>query len=321
MRAYVTSCYGPPEVQVLTEVPRPTPGSGDILIQVHATTVNRTDTGFRSAQYFISRLFTGLMKPKFQVFGTEFSGVVTEVGENVREFSKGDTVFGFNDAVFGAHAEYMVVPAKSAVTTIPAGLSFTDAAPIAEGAHYALNNLRAAKVGKGDDVLVYGATGAIGSAAVQLAKHLGANVTAVCAANHVDTVKALGPDEVVNRDEVDFTAIEKRFDMVFDAVGKSSFGACKKLLKPNGCYCSTELGKRGENVYLAIWFKLTGRRSVIFPIPPTNKEQVEYLKTLVEKKEYKPLIDKVYDFTELVEATHYVESGQKIGNVVIRVVK
>ncbi len=321
MRAYITTRYGPPEVQVLGEIERPVPGDTDILIKVHATTVNRTDTGFRSAEYIISRLFSGLMKPKRQVFGTEFAGVVEEAGAAVTEFAVGDRVFGFNDSFFGAHAEYMVVPEKSAVTTMPDASTFLEAASIAEGAHYALTNLRAAKVSKGDAVLVYGATGAIGSAAVQIAKHMGAEVTAVCTGVHVELVKSLGADTVVNREKEDFTTTTEKFDFIFDAVGKSSFGACKKLLKPRGAYCSTELGKRGENVYLALWFAMTGRRSVIFPIPPSTKEQVEYLKDLVEKKKFRPVVDKVYDFSELVEATRYVESGQKIGNVVIRVVK
>jgi NADPH:quinone reductase-like Zn-dependent oxidoreductase len=321
MRAYITYRYGPPEVQVLSEIDRPKPGPRDILIKVHATTVNRTDTGFRSAEYVMSRLFTGLRKPKIKVFGTEFAGEVQEIGSEVTAFSVGDRVFGFNDAVFGAHAEYMVVPEKSSVIHIPDGLSYTEAAPLAEGAHYALNNLRAARVKPGDSVLIYGATGAIGSAAVQIAKAMGTQVTALCTSGNEALVHALGADVVLTREKTELDDIDERFDFIFDAVGKSSFGACRKLLKPTGCYCSTELGKRGENVYLALWYAITKRRAVIFPIPPSTKEQLEFLRELVIAKQYKPVIDRVYRFEDLVEATRYVQTGQKIGNVVIRVVE
>jgi NADPH:quinone reductase-like Zn-dependent oxidoreductase len=320
MRAYFTHRYGPPGVQQLVQdVPRPVPKKGELLIKVYATTVNRTDTGFRSAVYVVSRLVTGLTKPRRPIMGTDFAGVVEAVGEGVQNFVVGDRVFGFDDHYFGAHAEYMVLPENRMVTTMPSGINFATAAAVPEGAHYALTNLRAAKIKPGDCVLVYGATGAIGSAAVQLAKHFGATVTAVCSGTHVSVVETLGADEVINRDTQDFTATAKRFDLIFDAVGKSSFGVCKPLLKPGGAYCSTEPGVRGENIYLALWFALTRRRSVLFPIPPTTKELVEYLKNLVEQKQFMPLIDRIYNFTDLVEATEYVESGQKIGNVVIRV--
>jgi NADPH:quinone reductase-like Zn-dependent oxidoreductase len=242
------------------------------------------------------------------------------LGEGVTNFKEGDRVFGFNDITCGAHAEYMVTPALGAIAHIPKGFSFKEAAPLAEGAQYALNNIRAAKVGKDSKVLIYGATGAIGSAALQICLALGAEVTAVCGTPHIELVRGLKPHRVINYQEEDFTATGELYDFVFDAVGKSSFGACKKLLKPDGSYSSTELGRRGENVYLAIWSSLRRKKTVLFPIPQATQEKVTYIKQLAEEGKFKPLVDRTYKLEEIVEATRYVESGQKLGNVVIEVI-
>lgn len=207
MKAIVHTKYGPPEVASLQEVPKPFPKDNEILVKVYASTVNRTDAGFRSAEYFISRFWSGLFKPKFQTLGCEFAGVVEDAGKLVTAFSKGDKVFGFNDKSFGGHGEYLTIAEGAAVTTLPDGLSFTEAAPITEGAHYAMNTIKAAKVEKGQQVMVYGATGAIGSAAVQLLKHFGAIVTAVCNTKNVDLVKSLGADTVIDYQTQDFTVV------------------------------------------------------------------------------------------------------------------
>ena len=185
MKAVIHTVYGPPEVLQLKEVPKPTPKDNEVLIKVHATTVNRTDCGLRSAEYFISRFFTGLFKPKHQIQGNEFAGVIEATGKAVTQFAVGDKVFGYNDLTFGAHAEYMTLPETGAIATLPAGFTFQEAAPLVEGSHYALCDIRAAKVESGQNVMVYGATGAIGSAAVQLLKHFGARVTAVCNTKNV----------------------------------------------------------------------------------------------------------------------------------------
>ncbi len=319
MKAIITPSYGPAELQQLREVPKPSPSKGQVLIKVHATTVNRTDTGLRSAQYVVSRLFTGLLKPRFKTFGSEFAGEVVGLGEGVTEFAVGDRIFGFNDTMCGAHAEYMVTPAAGAIAPIPKGLSYLEAAPLGEGAQYALNNIRAAGVKKGDTVLVYGASGAIGSAAVQICKYLGARVTAVCGTKHVDLIKTFKPDRVVDYQQEDFTDTTERYTFIFDAVGKSTFGVCKKLLLPGGSYSSTELGPRGENVYLALWFALIRKKTLLFPIPQATREKVEYIKMLVENGDFTPLVDKTYPLNQIVEATKYVESGQKVGNVIIKV--
>ncbi len=317
MKAAVYNSYGPPHVVKLADLDVPVPKPDEMLIKVQATTVNRTDTGFRSAEYVVSRLFSGIIRPKFPVLGNEFAGYVVSKGAEVKEFKEGDRVFGYNDISFGAHAEYMTISENKAVALIPENLSYQEAAPLTEGAHYALCNIRAAKVKPGQDVLVYGATGAIGSAAVQLLHYFGARVTAVCHTKHVKLVASLGPDRVVDYVNEDFTATERRFDFIFDAVGKSSFDQCKRILKPKGIYVSTEPGKNGENIYLAILKKFSGGKRVIFPIPSITTHDVIFLGELAKKGIFKPLIDRHYRLDEIVEAHQYVETGQKTGNVVI----
>jgi len=218
MKAIIYSKYGPPEVARLTEVARPSPRDNEILLKVYSSTVNRTDSGFRSAEYFISRFWSGLFRPKHKILGCEFSGVVEAVGKYVTAFRNGDKVFGFNDKTFGGHGEYLTIAENDAVINMPENMSFDEAAAITEGSHYALVNIRAAKVERGQKVLVYGATGAIGSAAVQLLKHFGAIVTAVCNTKNVDLVRSLGADTVIDYQTQDFTKTEDKFAFIFDAV-------------------------------------------------------------------------------------------------------
>jgi NADPH:quinone reductase-like Zn-dependent oxidoreductase len=317
MKAIIHTKYGPPEVLQLKDIPKPTPKDNEVLIKIFATTVNRTDCGFRSAEYFISRFFSGLFKPKNQILGNEFAGIIESTGKNVTAFHSGDKVFGYNDVTFGAHAEYLTISENGAISTIPDGITFEQAACITEGGHYALCDIRAAKVKAGQNVMVYGATGAIGSAAVQLAKYFGASVTAVCNTKNVELVKKLGADVVVDYTNEDFTKTGQIFDFVFDAVGKTLFGKCKPILSKTGIYISTELGKNGENVFLAITTKFSGGKKVLFPLPTISKEDVQFLKKLVITGHYKPVIDRSYQLDEIVEATRYVETGQKTGNVVI----
>jgi NADPH:quinone reductase-like Zn-dependent oxidoreductase len=204
---------------------------------------------------------------------------------------------------------------------MPDNLNFCEAAPLTEGAHYALNNIKASGIKKGESALVYGATGAIGSSAVQLLKHFGVSVTAVSNTKNVGLVKSLGADVVIDYQKEDFTQCGQQFEFIFDAVGKSSFHACKPLLKEKGIYVSTELGKNGENIFLALFTPLFGGKKVIFPIPSIDKNLLIFLKQLVESGEYKPVIDRTYPFEQIVEAYQYVESGQKTGNVVLKIVE
>lgn len=317
MKAIIHTRYGPPEVAELKEIPAPQPQKNELLIKVMATTVNRTDCGFRSAEYFVSRFFSGLFRPKQQTLGCEFAGIVEAVGSNVNLFSVGDKVVGYNDAHFGAHAQYLLVAEDEAITHLPHNLSFEETAALTEGAHYALCDIRAAKVQAGQNVLVYGATGAIGSAAVQLLKHFGANVTAVCNTPNVSLVKSLGADVVIYYTQQDYTTNHHTYDFVFDAVGKSSFGQAKKVLTKKGIYISTELGKNGENIYLALLTPWLGGKRLLFPLPTISKSDVELLRDLAEAGKFKPVIDRTYSLEQIVEAYRYVESGQKIGNVIV----
>ncbi len=317
MKAIVYTKYGPPEVAHLTEVEKPVPKDNEVLIKIYATTVNRTDCGFRSAQYFIVRFFAGLIYPKNKILGNEFAGEIEAIGNNVQTYKPGNKVFGYDDKKFGAHAEYKVMVADDSLTTMPVNMSYEEVAPITEGGHYALCNIRAAKIKSGQHILINGATGAIGSAAVQLVKHFGATVTAVCDTKHIALVKSLGADTVIDYTKEDFTRLNQSFDVIFDAVGKSSFGKCKPLLKKGGIYMSTELGYMSQNPFLALITPLLGGKKVLFPIPTISKEDVVFLKELVEAGKYKPVIDRSYTLEQIVDAYKYVETGQKTGNVII----
>lgn len=319
MKAAIHTKYGPPEVVKIMDVPKPTPLGNEVLVRVYASTVNRTDSGFRSAEYFISRFWSGLFRPKQQILGCEFAGVVEAVGSDVRNFKKGDRVFGFDDQKFGGHAEYLTISEDKAIDIIPDKLTFEQAAPLLEGAHYALCDIRASKIKSGQKAMVYGATGAIGSAAVQLLKAMGVVVTAVCNSKNTELVKSLGADKVVDYQTEDFTQTNDRFHFIFDAVGKSSFGACKPLLTDKGIYVSTELGKNAENVFLALLTPLFKGKKVIFPIPVIEKQDVAFIKGLVENGSFKPVTDREYRLEQIVEAYKYVESGQKTGNVILKI--
>ena len=320
MKAAVNTRYGPPDVVQIAEVAQPAIGDTDVLVRVHVATVNRTDCGFRSAKPFIVRAFSGLIRPKVTVLGTEFAGVVAAVGPGVISITVGDRVFGYNEDRWGAHAQYLTIPQDGPIASIPATVSFDQAAASTEASHYALASIRKTKVREGQDVLVNGATGAIGSAAVQLLKVVGATVTAVCDTPHVQLVHDLGADRVIDRSTQDFTKDEQTYDVVFDAVGKSSFGRCRPLLKPRGIYASTDLGPWAQNPILTLATAPFGGRKAMLPISPRyDQELVEYFRGLIESGQFRPVIDRRYGLDEIVDAYRYVETGQKIGNVLITV--
>jgi len=318
MKAAVHTSYGPPEVVRVSDVDKPTNKDDEVLIKVHATTVNRTDCGFRAGKPFFVRFFAGLIRPRATVLGGEFAGVVDAVGSGVTSFKVGDRVFGYSEWSWGAHAEYLSMPADGPLAAMPANVTFEEAAPSTEGSQYALSLIRAAKIQGGQDVLVYGATGAIGSAAVQLLKSLGAKVTAVCDTDNVELVRGLGADRIIDYTAEDFTKDAQTYDVVLDAVGKSSFGRCKRLLKPRGIYLSSDLGPLAQNPVLALTTPLLGGKKVMFPIPKMNDpETVRSFAELIESGEFRPVIDRRYPLDKIVDAYRYVEAGQKIGNVVI----
>jgi NADPH:quinone reductase-like Zn-dependent oxidoreductase len=317
MRAVVYDKYGPPEVLRLEEVDRPVPKDDEVLVKIHATTVNRTDCGWRSAKPFIARYFTGLRRPKRRILGSELAGEVEAVGGAVSEFKVGDHVFGVN--YFGAHAESVCVPEDRPLAHKPAGMSFEEAAAVSDGAILALTALRKGNLRKGQKVLIYGASGSIGTAAVQLAKHFEADVTAVCDTKNVELVRSLEADEVVDYLREDFTKNGQTYDVVFDAVGKHSFRRCRHSVKPGGTYVETDLGFMWHVPILALATRRIGDKRVTLPTPNYTKKDVLFLKELVEAGRYRPVIDRSYPLEQVVEATKYVETGQKTGNVVLTV--
>jgi NADPH:quinone reductase-like Zn-dependent oxidoreductase len=319
VKAAVRFRYGPPEVVRIVEAATPAIKENELLIRVHATTVNRTDCAARAADPFIWRLFAGLVRPRVTILGSEFAGEVEAIGGGVKSYKIGDRVFGYSGSRFGAHAEYMSIPEDGTLAIVPAGLTYVEAAPSTEGSHYALAMIRLTKIRAGQSVLVNGATGAIGSAAVQLSRNVGAGVTAVCGTQHVELVKGLGADKVIDYMVDDFTKDDQTYDVVIDAVGKSTFGRCRRLLKPRGIYVSSDVGPHWENVMFALATPLLGGKKVVFPIPKDDAAMARYFKELIESRGFKPVIDRRYPLDEIVEAYRYVESGRKTGNVVISI--
>lgn len=312
--------YGPPDLIRIEDVPAPQVTGGEVLIKVHATTVNRTDAGFRTGKPVFVRPFLGMRGPRVKVLGTEFAGVVAETGPDGSAFQVGDRVFGFiggfEKRIPGAHAEYLLMQGDGALALIPPEMTFEQVVASTEGSNYALSMINGAKVERGHNVLVYGASGAIGSAAVQLLKVRGATVTAVCGTNTVDLVRGLGADRVVDYMTEDFTQDDQTYDAVFDAVGKTRFRHCKRLLKPGGVFLASDLGPRLENIWLSMFSK-----RVRFPFgKPHDQALLAEFRDLLESGGFRPVVDRSYPFEQIAEAFRYVESGQKIGNVVVTVV-
>ena len=319
MRAVVCDRYGPPEVLRLAEVAKPAPRPDEVLIRVHATTVNRTDCGVRAGQPFISRLLSGVRRPKWEILGTELAGTVEATGAAVTQFAIGDEVYGVNAWHFGAHAEFVCMQERGPLARKPVGVSFPEAAAVCDGAILALGCLRAGGVGKGRSVLIYGASGSIGTAAVQLARYFGASVTAVCNTKNAEIVVSLGADEVIDYTREDFTRNGETYDVIFDAVGMQAFGRCKGSLKPGGAYLATD---HLQNVPLALWTSRFANKKVVFPIPPQyTKQDVVFLRQLIEAGKYRAVMDRHYPLEDVIDATRYVETKQKTGNVVLTVAK
>jgi NADPH:quinone reductase-like Zn-dependent oxidoreductase len=318
MRAVVQDRYGPPEVLRVDEVERPAPKDDEVLVGVHASTVTRGDAmRVRFVDYRFARVLTGIRAPRRTSVGTEFAGRVEEVGTAVTEFRVGDEVFG---AEAGSNAEYVTVRENEVIAGKPAGLRFEEAAAIPDGSLLALTCLQSGTPLDGKSVLVYGAAGSVGTAAVQLlAHHFGADVTAVCDTGDVDVVRSLGAREVLDRVREDFTKNGETYDVIFDAVGKHSFRRCRRSLKPGGIYISMDLGFMYHVPLLALVTRFVGSRRATVGIGRYRKADLILIKELVEAGKYRPVVDRRYDLAEIVEAVRYVESGQKTGNVVLRV--
>jgi NADPH:quinone reductase-like Zn-dependent oxidoreductase len=319
MRAVVHDRYGPPEVLRVDEVERPVPKEDEVLVRVEASSVTRGDAmGVRSVEYRFARLATGIRRPKRTHFGSEFAGHVEEVGSAVTELQAGNEVFGWAG---GANAEYVTARESGVIAPKPAGLTFEEAAAVPDGSLLALSCLRPAYPLQGKSVLVYGAAGSVGTAAVQLlAQHFeAAEVTAVCDTKDVKAVRSLGARDVIDRFRQDFTKNGATYDVIFDAVGKHSFRRCRDSLKPGGIYISMDLGFMYHLPLLALVTRIVGSKRATIGIGRYRKEDLLLIKELVDAGKYRPVIDRVYALDEIVEAVRYVESGHKTGNVVLRV--
>jgi len=324
MRAVVYDRYGPPDVLRLEEVERPVPMEDEVLVRVRAVAVTRADCATREANRrsglavsLLSRLISGIRRPKQRILGTEFAGDVEVVGAAVKEFAVGDQVFGTSGFRFGAYAEFICMRESARIAHKPRDMSLEQAAAVCDGGLNALWCLRGAALGKGHTILIYGASGAIGTAAVQLAKYFEADVTAVCSTKNLELVRSLGADRVIDYTQEDFTKNGQTYDAIFDAVGKHAFARCRGSLNPRGSYLATD-GLR--NLFLALWTSRIGDKKVVFSIPPRyTKQDVLFLKELIEAGKYRAVVDRCYPLADVIEATRYVETEQKTGNVVLTI--
>jgi NADPH:quinone reductase-like Zn-dependent oxidoreductase len=315
MKAAVRSGYGSPGILSVRDVERPSPRDDEVLVRVHATTVNRTDCHVLFGRPLMMRLFTGLSRPHAAITGSDFAGEIQATGKGVKSLKLRDRVMGFG-GVFGSgsHAEYLAFPEAKAITVIPDNMTYEQAAACLEGAIYAVNGVTAVKPRPTQTALVNGATGAIGSSMVQLLKYYGVSVTAVCGGENRELVKSLGAERVIDYRTEDFTKDGEKYDVVLDAVGTSTFGKCKALLKERGVYTSSG---GFQNLFLALGTPLLGGKKVVFPPPRNMKASLSVIRDLAEKGSFKPVIDRRYSIEQIAEAFEYVATGNKIGNVII----
>jgi NADPH:quinone reductase-like Zn-dependent oxidoreductase len=320
MRAAVHDRYGQPEVLRIEDVPAPAAGAGEVLVRVRRSSVNRTDCGFRAGEPIIVRAFSGWRRPRRRILGNEFAGVVEAIGPGVTRLAVGDRVFGVDQDRFGANAELMVTREDAPLATMPEAMAFDDGAAMCDGFVLAHTCLTGARLQGGQRILIHGATGSIGTAAVQLAHAWGAHVTAVGGTSTLDLLRTLGADEVIDRTREDFTRNGRMYDVVLDAVGKLSFWHCRRSVVKGGPFVTTDLGRFWQVPPLVLVTALTGRmgsRRLLLPLPRYRRSHVEQLRELWEAGRYRAVIDRHYPLQDIVEATRYVQSGRKVGNVVM----
>ena len=318
MKAVIYTEYGPPEVLQLKEIEKPVPGRSEVLIKVHATTVTSADCLMRKADTFMSRLFLGPKKPRRKILGVELAGEIESAGKDVKWFRKGDQVYGFTGFGLGAYAEYSVMPDKGSLVHKPSAISYSDAAALTDGPTTALFFLRdKANIRRGQKALIIGASGSIGTSAVQIAKYFGAEVTGVCSTANLELVKSLGADKVIDYTKEDFASNGETYDIIFDTVSKSSFSHCKGSLNKNGCYLVTVGGFM--SYVLTLWTSIRGGRKYIYGMSIEKMKALNFINELIEKGKLKAVIDRSYPLEQIAEAHKYVEQGHKRGNVVINI--
>lgn len=317
MKAAIRRKYGSPSSIQVEEIDPPVPTPDQLLVRVHATTVNRTDCANLTAKPFFMRLLLGLLKPKKIILGTDFAGEVVAVGAKVRSFQVQDRICGFSDAGLSSQAEYLTVVPNEQVFSIPEAIRYPQAAASLEGAHYAYSCVHRVQLQSGQKVLINGATGGIGSALLQFVRQYEVEITATCDTKNIALIQSLGADKVLDYTQEDFTQTDEQYDYVFDAVGKSTFGACKPILKKGGAYLSSELGPYGQNLFLALFTTSSSAKQVIFPIPFSPKKSFPFIQKLLEEGKFNPVIDRSYPLDSVTEAYQYVIQGLKTGNVIL----
>jgi NADPH:quinone reductase-like Zn-dependent oxidoreductase len=328
MKAVVYTQYGPPEVLHVQEMDKPVPGAKEVLVKIYAASVNYGDLTGRNFKniparqfhmsrllWFPAKLMFGLNKPRQNVLGSEFSGRIESVGAEVKKFKAGDEVFGYRGQSMGAYAQYLCMPESATLALKPVNISNEEAAVIPYGAIMSLNLLKKVNIQSGQKVLINGASGSIGSFAVQFAKYYGADVTGVCGTPRIDFVKALGADKVIDYRKEDFTRNNEKYDIIFDVLGKSSFAKCKKVLNENGRYLLASF--KLKQLWQMLQTKLAGNKRVICALSVDKPENLEFIRELVEKEKIKSIVDRIFEMEQAAEAHRYVESGEKKGSIVI----
>ncbi len=317
MKAAIRNTYVDYSKIIIADLPIPDVKKEEILVRVYATTINRTDCAIVTGKPYVMRLFTGIFKPRSIFIGTDFAGEIVKVGSHVTKYKVGDRVMGFRDEGINSQAEYMAVDISKPLTSIPTNISYEDAAASLEAVHYAYNWIKNIELTPQHNILINGATGAIGSSLLQFVKNKGCSITAVANTKNMERIKNLGADKVYNYETEDFTNDEGKYDYVFDAVGKSTYGKCKHLLKSKGKYASSELGPYWQNPILAIFMSKKKGKKVVFPVPNKIQDSIDYIKPLLESKTFIPIIERTYPIEKISEAYQYVASGQKTGNVIL----
>jgi NADPH:quinone reductase-like Zn-dependent oxidoreductase len=317
MKASIRRRYGSPDQIKIEDIEKPIPKDDEVLVKVHATTVNRTDCANLTAKPFLMRFVLGLFKPRKIILGTDFAGEVITIGKNIKTFNIGDKVFGFIDLGCESQAEYFTTTVEE-LFLIPAKLDYKEAAASLEGANYAYTFIHKVHIQSGQKILINGATGGIGSALLQFVRQYDVKITATCNTKNIELIQSLGADKIYDYTKEDFTDDNDKYDFIFDAVGKSTFRKCKPLLKEKGVYISSELGPYSQNIFYPL---LTTRSSkkVIFPLPYNKQKTIPYIRNLLEKGKFKPVIDREYPLEDISKAYEYVLTGEKTGNVITNV--